>query len=71
MAYVNTTAAADFGFVARLNAVKASLATRIASYRVYRETFAELSSLSDRDLTDLGLGRSGIRSIALEAAYGK
>ncbi|RPE71936.1 uncharacterized protein DUF1127 [Pacificibacter maritimus] len=71
MAYVNTAAPASLGFAARLTAVKASLAQRIADYRVYRETMVELEALSDRDLNDLGIGRSGIRSIALEAAYGK
>ncbi|MGB3407358.1 MAG: DUF1127 domain-containing protein [Jannaschia sp.] len=43
----------------------------VSKWRVYRRTFDELSALSNRDLADLGLSRSMIRGIALEAAYGK
>ncbi len=38
--------------------------------RIYRATYYELSVLSDRDLTDLGIPRSNIKKLALEAAYG-
>lgn len=41
-----------------------------AKRAVYRQTVKELESLSNRDLADLGLSRSAIRGIALEAAYG-
>ncbi len=43
---------------------------RYDTYRVYRTTVKELSSLSDRGLADLGLSRSMIRSVARAAAYG-
>ena len=43
--------------------------TRFAQYRVYRQTVRELSALSDRNLADLGLSRSMIRSVARETAY--
>lgn len=42
-----------------------------AKWRLYRKTFNELQSLSNRDLNDLGLSRAGIRAVALEAAYGE
>ena len=71
MAYANATQTADFGLAGRFNSIKKSLAESVARYRVYRETEAELSNLSDRDLADLGLSRSGIKAVALEAAYGK
>jgi uncharacterized protein YjiS (DUF1127 family) len=71
MAYANATHTADFGLAGRFNAVKTSLVERVARYRVYRETLVELEGLSDRDLNDLGLSRAGIKSIALDAAYGK
>lgn len=41
-----------------------------AKRKVYRETYHELSMLTDRDLADLGIPRSSIRRVALEAAYG-
>lgn len=40
-------------------------------YQVYERTYAELSALSNRELTDLGICRSSIPHIADEAAYGK
>jgi uncharacterized protein YjiS (DUF1127 family) len=41
-----------------------------AKRKVYRATYHELSSLSDRDLRDLGIPRSNIKRLAMEAAYG-
>ncbi|TNJ40147.1 DUF1127 domain-containing protein [Phaeobacter sp. B1627] len=43
---------------------------KFAQYRVYRETLNELNELSSRDLADLGLNRSMLKRVALEAAYG-
>ena len=42
-----------------------------AKRKVFRATYHELSSLTDRDLSDLGISRSNIKRLALEAAYGK
>ena len=36
----------------------------------FRRTYDELSALSDRDLQDLGIARSSIRKLALEASNG-
>ena len=41
-----------------------------AKRAVYRQTVKELDALSNRELADLGLSRSSIRSIAIEAAFG-
>ncbi|WP_187428756.1 DUF1127 domain-containing protein [Roseobacter fucihabitans] len=41
---------------------------RYARNRVFRETYAELSKLGERELNDLGMSRSMIRAIALDAA---
>ncbi len=46
-----------------------SATSRVANYRVYRKTVNELSALSARELADLGLNRSMIKRIALEAVY--
>lgn len=54
----------------RFAALRATFAERRAQRRVFVATRDELSALSDRELTDLGLARSEIKRIALEAAYG-
>ena len=38
--------------------------------RDFRQTMAELNMLSNADLADLGISRSGIYAIAYEAVYG-
>ena len=40
-----------------------------SQYRVYRKTLNELQSLSSRELADLGLHHSQLRSVAYKAAY--
>ncbi len=70
MAYaVNTT---TYGFPERVLAGAALLlqtaAARYARYRIYRASVAELRALSARDLADIGLNKSMIKSVALEAA---
>ncbi len=45
------------------------IADRYTRYAAYRRTVAEMSALSSRDLRDLGLHRSMIRSMAHEEAY--
>jgi uncharacterized protein YjiS (DUF1127 family) len=71
MAYVNSSTIARKGFLDRLAALKDSIATAITQRRVYERTVAELNSLSDRDLTDLGISRLSIPDLAREAAYGR
>ncbi|WGI22968.1 DUF1127 domain-containing protein [Amylibacter sp. IMCC11727] len=39
-------------------------------YRAYRKTVSELNNLSSKELDDLGLNRSAIKSVAMEAVYG-
>lgn len=41
----------------------------LARRKVYRKTCLELSCLTDRELRDLGIPRSSIKRLALEAAY--
>lgn len=54
----------------RLSALVEMLRLSMVRRAVYRQTLAELSALSDRELNDLGLHRSCLRSVAEEAAYG-
>lgn len=43
---------------------------KIRAYFRYRETVAELSRLSDRELDDLGVNRFEIENIARSHAFG-
>ena len=56
--------AAFGGIFAALN----KLTEAMQRWRVYRTTVNELSALSDRDLSDLGVSRASIRRLALDAA---
>ncbi|WP_136684867.1 DUF1127 domain-containing protein [Falsirhodobacter xinxiangensis] len=54
------------GFAAIVRSIKAAIERR----RVFNQTVAELNLLTVRELGDLGITRSSIRSVAREAAYG-
>lgn len=69
MAYANE-ARTQISFAARLGEIAALIKEHRRARRVYRETLAELSALNARELMDLGIDRTMIRSIATEAAYG-
>jgi uncharacterized protein YjiS (DUF1127 family) len=71
MAYANDTMVSAGGFVARFRALRADLADRAAKSRLYNQTRTELSQLTERDLSDLGLCRADIDDVAYQAAYGK
>lgn len=43
---------------------------RFTQYRQFRRTLDELSTLTRRELADLGLNRSMLHSVAHEAVYG-
>ena len=68
MEYVNSTRVEN-GLADRLSAFVEAFRTNRAKRRVYRQTLNELSALSARELADLGLNRSNIRSVAHEAAF--
>ena len=71
MAYTtNTSRVLDNTSVAqRLIQLRAGLSTRLANYRTYRATLAQLSALSDRELGDVGVTRGMIRTVASDATY--
>jgi len=56
---------------ARLGEIRSQAAAAYTAWRTYRNTLNELDALTARELEDLGINRSAIRQIALEAAYGK
>lgn len=72
MAYASTNAplskSASAGFATGLLAALREAAQR---YRVYRTTISELSALTNMELADLGINRSMIKRLALDAAYGE
>lgn len=69
MAYASTTAHPAAGLSAK--GLIADFREALARRRVYRRTLNELHGLSGRELADLGISRSMITRVALEAAYGK
>jgi len=73
MAYATDTRSASRGatLTERFAALRASFAERRAQRRVFAATRDELCALSNRELADLGVARSEITRIAMEAAYGK
>lgn len=62
------SAAQRHGLAERLEAARNTIRARLHRFRVYRATRLELTRLSDRELSDLGLNRSMIRALAREAA---
>jgi uncharacterized protein YjiS (DUF1127 family) len=54
--------------LARIGGLIASARRMLRRRKIYRETVAELNALSTRELADLGIPRSMITRIALEAA---
>ncbi|APX24075.1 MAG: DUF1127 domain-containing protein [Rhodobacteraceae bacterium] len=70
MAYATDhTANVQAGNAGFFSGIVASLRERNARRRLFKETVSELSGLSNRELSDLGLSRSMIRRIAWQAAY--
>lgn len=70
MAFATEIHGVNADITGRIAATLKSVGTRVSNYRLYRKTVNELSALSARDLDDLGISRSMIKRIALEAAYG-
>ncbi|MBE0414012.1 DUF1127 domain-containing protein [Yoonia sp.] len=71
MTYQTETITGGFSFGDRIAALRTALTARRANHKIYTTTLRELQDLTDRDLADLGMSRSMIKSVALEAAYGK
>ncbi len=71
MAYINASRAAHVTLADRFAALVKSVRESLRRRNVFLATKRELNQLSNRELADLGISRSMITRIALEAAYGK
>ena len=69
MAYVTQTQSLSSNMFAAVFAFFAKLSETAKRCRVYKTTYAELASLSARELSDIGLSKANIGTIAYEAAY--
>lgn len=68
MAVATNTSALKGAAIGGLGTLIDATKTRIARYRLYRQTVRELSALSNRELADLGLSRAMIPGLARQAA---
>ncbi|MDP3262873.1 MAG: DUF1127 domain-containing protein [Tabrizicola sp.] len=71
MTYVNSTRVARNGLADRFSTLTETIRTALRQRRLYAQAVRELSTLSDRELADLGISRLSIADVAREAAYGK
>lgn len=71
MAYTTQNRTMTLTLAERFSALRARITEAAAQRKVYRTTLSELEALTSRELADLGINRSMIKSIALEAAYNK
>ncbi|MFC7703275.1 DUF1127 domain-containing protein [Plastorhodobacter daqingensis] len=71
MAYAHNTQAGHASILDRAATLVAAVRDAIERRRVYRQTLRELNALSTRELNDLGINRSMVTRIALEAAMQK
>lgn len=69
MAYALPSATATVGSTGR--GLLARLREALQRRQLFTRTMRELNGLTTRELSDLGLTRSMITRVALEAAYGK
>jgi uncharacterized protein YjiS (DUF1127 family) len=58
------------GLLSALAALFTTLAEKRARFVEYRRVLAELNSMSDRELADIGISRHSTRDLAEQAAYG-
>ncbi len=70
MTYVNSVNTIEIDFADRISSAFQGMFSNIAKARLARRTVRELSALSSRELEDLGLNRSMIKSVARQTAYG-
>ena len=68
MAYATASTTSRIDFLPRIRAASTGLFEAWIRHRMYRDTLNQLNTLSDRELQDLGLSRSGLQRAAWESA---
>ena len=68
MTYINTVNTIEIDLADRISRNLSGLFASFKRARLERQTVRELSALSNRDLDDLGINRSMIKSVARQAA---
>ena len=68
MAYAAENRVLGLNLSARIDAAVESFKASRTKRKVYTQTVNELSSLSNKELADIGMSRGMIRAVALEAA---
>ncbi|WP_425098609.1 DUF1127 domain-containing protein [Tropicibacter sp. S64] len=69
MAYASDVTRAPSALGSLLSTLTVDIRARLARRKVFNTTYRELASLSDRELSDLGLNRTMVRRVAYQAAY--
>jgi uncharacterized protein YjiS (DUF1127 family) len=67
MAFITENRTATVTLADRAVALFAQISEAHAQRKLYNTTYSELQSLTNRELTDLGIHRSMIKRIAMEA----
>ncbi|MCK0119424.1 MAG: DUF1127 domain-containing protein [Yoonia sp.] len=68
MAFITENRTATVTLADRATALFANISEAYAQRKLYKTTYNELQSLTNRELADLGIHRSMIKRIALDAA---
>jgi uncharacterized protein YjiS (DUF1127 family) len=69
MAFIQTQTTNQNSIFDRPQHLLLALVSRYKKYKLFKRTVSELRELSGRELSDLGISRSTIVTVALEAVY--
>ncbi len=71
MAFLQITTRPTANFIYKTYKSIQDLKIAYGKWSLYRQTVSELKSLNSRELSDLGISTSMIKTIARESVYGK
>ena len=69
MAFIQSQIISKSSIVEKIENILRSWIVDYKNYRLYKKTVSELNDLGGRELSDLGISRSMIRSVAFAAVY--